>query len=101
MATLEAEFTTTAIAELVRESCDKFYGDDTILTDWVVEEFIKRLEKALAGKVLVEVEGAQTTDEPCLPGCTTAEMCGARVKLHVMECPNLEKAKVAGQGAEA
>ena len=57
--TLENEFTVSAIAELVRESCDEWYGDDTVLTDGVVEEFTKRLEKALDGKVLVEVEGAK------------------------------------------
>ena len=55
--TREDEFTTDALAELVRESCDQFYEDDAILTDWVVEEFVKRLEKALDGKKLAEVEG--------------------------------------------
>ncbi len=49
MTTLENEFTTDAIATLVRESCDQFYGDDAILTDWVVEEFTKRLDEARGG----------------------------------------------------
>ncbi len=58
MSTHPNEFTTDAIATLVRESCDQFYEDDAILTDWVVEEFTKRLEKALDGKKLVAAEGA-------------------------------------------
>ena len=62
MSTHPAEFPIDALAALVRESCDAFFTDDTVLTDWVVTEFTKRLEEALDGKKLVEVEG---DDEPC------------------------------------
>ncbi len=64
MTTRSDEFTTDALATLVRESCDEFYGDDTVLTDGVVERFEELLEKVRDGKVFVLVDAAKE-DEPC------------------------------------
>ena len=93
--TLENEFTVSAIAELVRESCDEWYGDDTVLTDGVVEEFTKRLEKALDGKVLVEVGGAGETG-PCEHKYEEFTVTGA--EFTVIVCAKCGKRVAVGEG---